>query len=82
MNLSTALHSLSCSPPVAPAEARFRLRPRVQAPASSTQPASEIVELRHFYLLSPGPGATLVVTRSDVPRNDISRNDLSRNEQQ
>jgi len=24
------------------------------------------VELRHFYLLSPGPKATLVVTRSDL----------------
>ncbi|MEO7034154.1 MAG: hypothetical protein ABI548_09700 [Polyangiaceae bacterium] len=23
--------------------------------------------LRHFYLLSPGPNATLVVTRSDLP---------------
>ena len=29
------------------------------------------VELRHFYLLSPGTSATLVVTRSDVP--DSSR---------
>ncbi|HEX3852114.1 MAG TPA: hypothetical protein VHW01_14180 [Polyangiaceae bacterium] len=25
-----------------------------------------VAELRHFYLLSPGPNATLVVTRSDL----------------
>lgn len=29
--------------------------------------ASKDVELRHFYLLSPGPSSTLVVTRSDAP---------------
>jgi hypothetical protein len=28
--------------------------------------ADRTVELRHVYLLSPGPNATLVVTRSDV----------------
>ena len=32
----------------------------------STPPAAQHVELRHFYLLSPGPSATLVVTRSDL----------------
>ncbi len=34
-----------------------------ELPASS----NKVVELRHIYLLSPGPNATLVVTRSDVP---------------
>ena len=34
--------------------------------ARSTPPASRVVELRHFYLLSPGPGARLVVTRRDA----------------
>lgn len=29
------------------------------------QADSETVELRHFYLLSPGPSSTLVVTRSE-----------------
>jgi len=32
----------------------------------ATPPASQGVELRHFYLLSPGPTATLVVTRSET----------------
>jgi len=32
-----------------------------------TNTQERTVELRHFYLLSPGPNATLVVTRSDVP---------------
>jgi len=31
-----------------------------------TSSAPRAVELRHFYLLSPGPRATLVVTRSDL----------------
>jgi hypothetical protein len=35
--------------------------------ARSAQHASEEIELRHYYLLSPGPNAKLVVTRSDVP---------------
>ena len=39
-------------------------------PARSTPRAAEGVELRHFYLLSPGPSATLVVTRSDIPSGD------------
>ena len=39
-----------------------------QQAASRPRPsANEGVEVRHFYLLSPGPNATLVVTRSDVP---------------
>jgi len=45
--------------------------PRATANAPPTQPArrapaaSGVVELRHFYLLTPGPDAKLVVTRSD-----------------
>jgi hypothetical protein len=39
-------------------------------PARSTPPEAQVVELRHFYLLSPGPRATLVVTRSDLPSGD------------
>ena len=43
--------------------------PRVaQQPALTVAPGreSQHLEVRHFYLLSPGPNATLVVTRSDV----------------
>jgi hypothetical protein len=36
------------------------------APAPRTPPVARVVELRHFYLLSPGPSATLVVTRSEM----------------
>jgi len=35
-------------------------------PAPAKPPAAQNAELRHFYLLSPGPRSTLVVTRSDV----------------
>lgn len=40
----------------------------VQSPpvALAAQKPGQPGELRHFYLLSPGPNATLVVTRSDV----------------
>jgi hypothetical protein len=31
--------------------------------ASSTR---NVAELRHFYLLSPGPNETMIVTRSDL----------------
>jgi hypothetical protein len=31
------------------------------------------LELRHFYLLSPGPNATLVITRRDVPDAESGR---------
>ena len=43
--------------------------PSVPAPTQQMQTNTQerTVELRHFYLLSPGPNATLVVTRSDVP---------------
>ena len=46
--------------------------PPTSASAAPAQPASasahptQPVELRHFYLLSPGPSSTLVVTRSDT----------------
>jgi len=35
-------------------------------PAHATTRPAHAVELRHFYLLSPGPSSTLVVTRSDI----------------
>ena len=42
------------------------------APTVQNAPAEpRVVELRHFYLLSPGPNAKLVITRSDVA--DASR---------
>ncbi len=42
-------------------------RPAQSATAPiGSQKQGQVVELRHFYLLSPGPKATLVVTRSDV----------------
>ena len=37
----------------------------------ATPPGSPAVALRHFYLLSPGPSSTLVVTRTDT--NPVSR---------
>jgi hypothetical protein len=44
--------------------------PTTAATAPHTQPAHatspQVVELRHFYLLSPGPNSRLVVTRSDL----------------
>ena len=45
-------------------------RPATSPLAAAPSPApsaNKVVELRHIYLLSPGPNATLVVTRSDVP---------------
>jgi hypothetical protein len=39
-------------------------------PAPATTPAPQVVELRHFYLLSPGPSSKLVVTRSDIAAVD------------
>ncbi len=39
-------------------------------PAHAARPPTRVVELRHFYLLSPGPRATLVVTRSDLTPGD------------
>jgi hypothetical protein len=35
-------------------------------PGTRAQKQAQPVELRHIYLLSPGPNSTLVVTRSDV----------------
>ena len=40
---------------------------RTAGAAASTPPAAQgDVALRRFYLLAPGPNATLVMTRSDV----------------
>jgi len=39
----------------------------VHAVSTQTVGASGEVGMRRFYLLSPGPKETLVVTRSDVP---------------
>jgi hypothetical protein len=40
----------------------------VAPPAQSAAPQKrpQTVELRHIYLLSPGPNSTLVVTQSDM----------------
>ena len=46
-------------------------------PARSNASAAASVELRHFYLLSPGPSAKLVVTRSDVAPREAGRGDLA-----
>ncbi|HYQ28494.1 MAG TPA: hypothetical protein VER04_14790 [Polyangiaceae bacterium] len=35
-------------------------------PAERAEASARVVELRHFYLLTPGPNAKLVVTRSDL----------------
>ena len=32
----------------------------------TAQQSHKVVELRHFYLLTPGPNSKLVVTRTDV----------------
>jgi hypothetical protein len=37
---------------------------RAQA-AHASPPETQVVELRHFYLLSPGPSSKLVITRSE-----------------
>ena len=44
------------------------LPPKSEASASSgsASHAHDVAELRHFYLLSPGPNETMVVTRSDL----------------
>jgi hypothetical protein len=49
--------------------------PRVVEPATGTTP--RIVELRHFYLLAPGPNAKLVVTRSDLATGTTSSTEAS-----
>jgi len=47
---------------------RGALPPNAAAPTTieATSHGHQVAELRHFYLLSPGPNATLVVTRSDL----------------
>jgi hypothetical protein len=54
-----------------PATAAASRAPHAE-PAQAAPPASRVVELRHFYLLSPGPNARLVVTRSDLATGAIS----------
>ncbi|HKO46114.1 MAG TPA: hypothetical protein VJV79_00235 [Polyangiaceae bacterium] len=57
-----ALLAAGCASKSATPSARTPLR----TIAHDTPPGARVSELRHFYLLSPGPGAKLVVTRSDV----------------
>ena len=59
-----ALLAVSCAGKSA-LPATTALAPRAQ-PAHASMPAAQTVELRHFYLLSPGQGPTLVVTRSEL----------------
>lgn len=65
---SSASRSASGRAPAPPAPAAL---------ATSSPGERRQVELRHFYLLSPGASATLVVTRSDpadsehVPEGDV-----------
>lgn len=42
------------------------LKSEANAPSETASHTHNVAELRHFYLLSPGPNATLVVTRSDL----------------
>jgi hypothetical protein len=42
------------------------LKSEASAPSETAAQTRNVAELRHFYLLSPGPNATLVVTRSDL----------------
>lgn len=42
------------------------VQPESAASLQGGSQAQNTAELRHFYLLSPGPNATLVVTRSDL----------------
>ncbi len=69
----SAVPATSAKAPLA--QASYATAPTSYATAPTSE--SQGVELRHFYLLSPGPSATLVVTRSDVaPRNrDVATRD-------
>ncbi|MES1176423.1 MAG: hypothetical protein ABUL62_19020 [Myxococcales bacterium] len=58
---------LLCSLALATGCASSAARPAQNAaPGAPLQKQAQTVELRHIYLLSPGPNSTLVVTRSDV----------------
>ena len=59
-----ALTSACASQPVKPLQG-----PHTAAAPHVTSASNEPVELRHFYVLSPGPHATLVVTSSDAASN-------------
>lgn len=66
--LAAGCASRSAPPPASATASRAQ---PAHATANRAQPAhatppSQSVELRHFYLLSPGPSSTLVVTRSDT----------------
>lgn len=61
-----ALLATACATKNAIRTAKAPLAPTVH-PTSS---APRVVELRHFYLLSPGPRTTLVVTRSDAAASE------------
>lgn len=68
-----ALCAVGCTsrgePPPATSATASRAQPAHATPASHSAQAPaqpEAVELRHFYLLSPGPSSTLVVTRSET----------------
>ena len=66
MNFKPALVLLAL---VAGCSSHVEAPPRVAQrllPHAASGNDDQRVEMRHFYLLSPGPNATLVVTRSDV----------------
>ncbi|HEY3256641.1 MAG TPA: hypothetical protein VGJ91_21940 [Polyangiaceae bacterium] len=60
-----ALLAIGCAASTHAVPATTAGAPRAQA-AHTPQAAPRVVELRHFYLLSPGPHATLVVSGSDL----------------
>jgi len=62
LSVSAVLFAMGCATRSAPPATAAT---KALAPAAQVGP-TQVVELRHFYLLSPGPSATLVVTRSDV----------------
>ena len=49
----------------------------IASQAQPTPASSQAVELRHFYLLSPGPSSKMVVTRSDVMPNPARNGELA-----
>jgi hypothetical protein len=58
--------------PAATAQAPRAQHAGTTPPSDATPPSPRVVELRHFYLLSPGPNTTLVVTRSDLAPKAVS----------
>ena len=47
-------------------QSELPLKSEASASSGTTSHTRDVAELRHFYLLSPGPNATMVVTRSDL----------------